>query len=189
MKQASVIFLLILIIYSCNPVQRVLKDPVKMNEMASEMIRRGYCSNDTTIINKVTDTVYVNTENSLDTLIMGQGICNFDTTLASGTRITFSNGWLIVQEKRRYKTRVITNVRDNFIRDRAYEGLLLKDIESYKDTVYDLRGDVSALQQTNKYLVERVSNFKLYLLGLILFLAAIFVFRLLKIVSRFTTPL
>jgi hypothetical protein len=160
-----------------------------MNEMASEMIRRGYCSNDTTIINQVTDTVYVNTENSLDTLIIGQGICNFDTILASGTRITFSNGWLIIQEKRRYKTRVITKDRNNYIRDRAYESLLLKDIESYKDTVYDLRGNISTLEHTNKTLVQKVSDTTKYLLIVVIIVVLFFVYRLVRFVSRFTTPL
>ena len=39
--------LILLIFISCNPVKLVLKDPVKFEAVADEMIKRGYCLNDT----------------------------------------------------------------------------------------------------------------------------------------------
>jgi hypothetical protein len=61
--------LILLIFVSCNPVRQVLKDPVKFEAVADEMIKRGYCLNDTTYIYstdtlEITDTltmVYVDT--------------------------------------------------------------------------------------------------------------------------------
>jgi hypothetical protein len=39
--------LILLVFVSCNPVKLVLKDPVKFEVVADEMIKRGYCLNDT----------------------------------------------------------------------------------------------------------------------------------------------
>ena len=39
--------LILLVFVSCNPVKLVLKDPVKFEAVADEMIKRGYCLNDT----------------------------------------------------------------------------------------------------------------------------------------------
>jgi hypothetical protein len=52
-------YLLILLVFvSCNPVKLVLKDPVKFEAVADEMIKRGYCLNDT-IYKFKTDTLEV----------------------------------------------------------------------------------------------------------------------------------
>lgn len=48
--------LLILVLFGCNPVKQVLRDPEKFNHVAAEVIRQGYCANDTTIIVK-SDTI------------------------------------------------------------------------------------------------------------------------------------
>jgi len=52
-------YLLILLVFvSCNPVKQVLKDSVKFEAVADEMIKRGYCLNDT-IYKFRTDTLEV----------------------------------------------------------------------------------------------------------------------------------
>jgi hypothetical protein len=48
--------LLILVLFGCNPVKQVLKDKSKFDKVAAEVIRQGYCANDTTIIVK-SDTI------------------------------------------------------------------------------------------------------------------------------------
>ena len=40
------------ILIGCNPVKQVLKDRAKFDEVAKEVIKAGYCANDTTIIIK-----------------------------------------------------------------------------------------------------------------------------------------
>jgi hypothetical protein len=157
-----------------------------MNEMATEMIRRGYCSNDTTIINQVTDTVYVSTEDQIDTLIMGEGICNFDTTLKSGTRIKFENGFLFVKERKSTKTKVITKTVNNYITDHAKEELLNKDIACYKDTVNVLRGSLEVYKDTNESLVKKLTYNKIYLILSILFIVISFLWRMFK---KLKTPI
>jgi hypothetical protein len=47
---------LILLLVSCNPVKQVLNDKAKFDEVAKEVIRQGYCANDTLIIVK-SDTI------------------------------------------------------------------------------------------------------------------------------------
>lgn len=186
MKYIGYIFVLVLLIYSCNPVKQILKDPAKMNEIAEEMIRRGYCSNDTTIINKITDTVYVKTEDFIDTLVMEQGICNFDTVLSSGTRVKFENGFLFVKEKKSTKVRVVTNTVDHYITDRSKEELLNKDIQCYKDTVNNLRGSITVLKETNETLITKLSRFKMYIIGLIALFIGSFVWR---VIRKFSNPI
>jgi len=184
MKYFSIIVVLVLVIYSCNPVKQIFKDPAKMNEVAEEMIRRGYCSNDTTIINKVTDTVFVKNEDFIDTVLIENGVCNFDTVLSSGTRVKFENGFLYVKEKKSTKTRVITNTVNNYITDKAKEELLNKDIQCYKDTVNTLRGSITSLKEVNETLLAKLSKYKIYIIGLIALIILSFAWRVIRKLSN-----
>ena len=44
--------LLILVLFGCNPVKQVLNDKAKFDQVAAEVIRQGYCANDTLLIVK-----------------------------------------------------------------------------------------------------------------------------------------
>jgi hypothetical protein len=184
MRYFGIIVLLVLVIYSCNPVQQIFKDPAKMNEVAEEMIRRGYCSNDTTVINKVTDTVFVRNDEFVDTILLENGVCNFDTVLSTGTRVKFENGFLYVKEKRATKTRVITNTVNHYITDKAKEDLLNNDIQCYKDTVNTLRGSITSLKEVNETLLAKLSKYKIYIIGLIALIIGSFVWRLIRKLSN-----
>jgi hypothetical protein len=48
--------LLIIVLFGCNPVKQVLKDKSKFDLVAAEVIRQGYCANDTLVIVK-SDTI------------------------------------------------------------------------------------------------------------------------------------
>ena len=48
--------LLILVLFGCNPVKQVLNDKAKFDQVAAEVIRQGYCANDTLLIVK-SDTI------------------------------------------------------------------------------------------------------------------------------------
>lgn len=178
MRYFAVFLLTLAILYSCNPVKRVLKDPVKMNEMASEMIRRGYCANDTTIITSVTDTVFVNDKEDLDTLVFPVGVCNFDTILKSGTRLRFQDGVLYIKEKKQTKTRVITKQVDNFIRDTKYEDILKNDISTYRDTVISFKAIMGAQQDQIVMLDKKLDKTRWYLILVITAVVGTFVWRI-----------
>ena len=44
--------LIILVLFGCNPVKQVLNDKAKFDQVAAEVIRQGYCANDTLLIVK-----------------------------------------------------------------------------------------------------------------------------------------
>ncbi len=180
MKQIAALILILFIAYSCNPVKQVFKDPVKMNEVAEEMIRRGYCSNDTTIITQVTDTFFIYYQDDLDTILFGDDVCTFDTVLKSGTRITFDHGFLMINEKIRVKNKVITKTIDNFIRDTKIELLLKQDIETYKDSVMMLQSQIFGLESMNDKLQEKVTKGKLYFSGLLIIVVLWILYRMFK---------
>lgn len=47
---AAILFLGLFWIVSCNPVKKVLSDRQKLDKVAKEVVRLGYCANDTTVI-------------------------------------------------------------------------------------------------------------------------------------------
>lgn len=178
MRYLLAFILLIAIGYSCNPVKRVMKDPVKMNEIATEVIRRGYCTNDTTIINVVSDTVYVKTEENIDTLLIGEGTCDFDTVLASGTRIVYQGGYLAIREKIKVKNRIVTQTVNNYIKDVALENVLKKDLGAARDSISQFASKIEVYQETNNHLVKKVGTTKTYLVLSWVLFAVLFIGRI-----------
>jgi predicted DNA binding CopG/RHH family protein len=184
MKLNSIKSLILIILgvslFACNPVKQVIKDQEKLDKVAEEVIRRGYCRNDTTIVTHVSDTIYVEIEDDSNTLWIGEGICDFDTVLASGTNIVFIDGYLYVTEKIKYKTSVITKNVDNYIKDVAFEDILKKDITSYRDSVSNLKGMTTVYEKQLNDVNQRISRYKLYFYGLII---AVIVGVVLKVVK------
>jgi hypothetical protein len=56
--------LIVLILFSCNPVKQVLRDREKFDQVAKEVIKSGYCINDTVILSKSDTTTLVDTVNN-----------------------------------------------------------------------------------------------------------------------------
>lgn len=67
--------LLLILLVSCNPVKQVLNDKAKFDQVAAEVIRQGYCANDTLLIVK-SDTIVM-----VDSLIE----VHSDTTIINDT--------------------------------------------------------------------------------------------------------
>jgi hypothetical protein len=106
--------LLILLLVGCNPVKQVLNDKAKFDEVAKEVIRQGYCANDTTIIVK-SDTIV-----EVDSLIEIQS----DTTIINDT--AYVTKW----ETRNFtKTLTIHDTLRSVIVDNARVRQLQADIE------------------------------------------------------------
>jgi hypothetical protein len=106
--------LLILVLFGCNPVKQVLNDKAKFDKVAKEVIRQGYCSNDTTIIVK-SDTIV-----EVDSLIEIQS----DTTIINDT--AYISKW----ETRNFtKTLTIHDTLRSVIVDNARVRQLQADIE------------------------------------------------------------
>jgi hypothetical protein len=81
------IIVLLLLLIACNPVKQVLRDREKFDEVAKEVIKAGYCANDTITVTKsdtlvTTDTVnnvYIETEYRNDTVYLTKNIRSIAT--------------------------------------------------------------------------------------------------------------
>jgi hypothetical protein len=105
--------LLILVLFGCNPVKQVLKDKSKLDEVAKEVIRQGYCANDTLVIVK-SDTIV-----KVDSLIE----ISSDTTIINDTAyITLFNN------RNFYKTITIHDTIRSVIVDNARVNQLKTDL-------------------------------------------------------------
>lgn len=119
-----------LFIASCNPVKRILKDPVKFNQVAEEVVRRGYCVNDT-IIEIVTDTLYKTDSIVVNTTKFTRG--KLDTTFADGSGL-YMDDQGNVSVKCPVKQQVRTITKTETIRDRSLENILKNDIAKLDST-------------------------------------------------------
>jgi len=106
--------LLILLLVSCNPVKQVLRDPEKFNQVAKEVIRQGYCANDTLIIVK-SDTLV-----KVDSLIEVYS----DTTIINDT--AYVTMW---ETKNFTKTFIIRDTLHSVIVDNARIKILQTDVD------------------------------------------------------------
>ena len=105
--------LLILVLFGCNPVKQVLNDKNKLDEVAKEVIRQGYCANDTLVIVK-SDTIV-----KVDSLIE----ISSDTTIINDTAyITLFNN------RNFYKTITIHDTIRSVIVDNARVNQLQADL-------------------------------------------------------------
>lgn len=183
MKHLLNILLLSVIIISCNPVKRVLNNSKKFEIVAKEVVKRGYCVNDTVIIDSSRiDTVY-NQHYIIDTVTINKEY-NIDTVLKSGAKVTIVNGVLSVKCPSS-KDIIKTVTKNNYIRDLKLESILKE--ENYKKsdslkllslkikenniTIRNLKIDV--IKQKVKFVVM------LIILGLIIILYVYSKFRLL----------
>jgi hypothetical protein len=127
--------LILLIFVSCNPVRQVLKDPVKFEAVADEMIKRGYCLNDTTYIHS-TDTLEIT-----------------DTTLVVDTLIEVRNDTAYFWETKYLTVAKVVKIRDSIksvVIDSAQIKVLRKQLAAanvLKDAaVKDMKGLRKILQ-------------------------------------------
>jgi len=100
---------------SCNPVKKVLSDREMFDEVAKEVVKAGYCANDTTILTQSDTTIMV------DTLVLIED--KFTVDVVNDT--TFITKW-----KTNYVTKSVT-IRDtvkSVIVDNARIKLLQEDL-------------------------------------------------------------
>jgi len=149
------------LIAACNPVKQVLKDPLKLEEVAQEVVRRGYCVNDT-----VTETVVKDSIVYRDSIIkkVERIPCkDFDTTIGRA-RIRVSSGVLFYSAKDSivYRTKTVSNT----VIDRSRERVLSQDIGKLNEALSNERAKMVELKAEFKaYKVDsRIDRAKLWLL-------------------------
>ena len=142
--------------------KKVLKDNEKFEQVAQEVVRRGYCVNDTTTIKTEKDTVYIYTTVNSDTIFVGSD-CELDTVLPSGTWIRIEDGYLTISEVIQYKTREIIKTVDNYIRDTKYEEILKKDILDREGKMTQQQATLAVYKEQMDKLNKSLNKFKWFL--------------------------
>lgn len=134
-------------LFACNPVKQVLKDREKFDKVAQEVVKAGYCANDTTIITKSDTTIVHDTTYEIDTII--------DLHLKTDTQY--------VKLPKKVITRTIT-IRDTIksvVVDNARVLLLEKELTKYKESLNEYK---ELAKQRWWYLFWLVLIFLIYLL-------------------------
>ncbi len=180
LKYLSVIVISLLLI-GCDPVKRVLRDETKFDEVAQEMVRRGYCVNDTIVVTKVKDSVVY--KDSIVQKLVNVPCKDFDTTIGRA-RIKVSSGVLTytAADSVVIRKETITNT----VRDRKLEDILKKDISSRDQQIDSLKLSVRSSQTENKELKADLRWFQIKFWAL--FVAAlVIIFRksLIRLVGGF----
>jgi hypothetical protein len=137
--------ILFILLVSCNPIKKVLQDKSKFDIVAEEVIRRGYCVNDTLVIEKVRDSIIY--KDSIISIIDSVPCKDFDTTIGNA-RIRVSSGILTYSAKDSivYRTKKITNT----VRDHSFENVLKGDISQKDSVINSLRIEIIDSEIKNK---------------------------------------
>lgn len=174
------LLILSILLVSCNPVKQVLKDVNKFNKVAEEVIRRGYCVNDTIIKTEFKDSVVF--KDTAIYLIDSVPCKDFDTIIGR-SHISVSSGVLKFETKDSVVYRQKTVV--NNIRDRALENILKIDIMKRDSSILDHLKSISDLNKTNEDLTWEARKWKIkFYLACIIGLIVVFrkpIFRMIGI--------
>ena len=133
----SLFILLFLLMGSCNPVKIVLNNNQKFEKVAKEVVKRGYCINDTVIVDVVKIDTIIQNNYITDTI----SITTKDTVLPSGTSISVKNDKVYVKCPPT-KNIVQTVTKNNYIRDVKLESILKTEITQKTDSIRNLKIDI-----------------------------------------------
>ncbi len=168
----GLLLFLLLALNSCNPVKQVLRDEYKMRKVWNEGALKGWCVNDTLIVNKS------------DTLI------TFDTLYSLDFKTdTFTVDKEIVKVKTVVKTVRITDTFTNIVTDNSRIELLQKQLAKKDDEAISLNNKlVDSIAETKQAKQDRNKwRFRFFLL---LTIFGLFLFRkpLWKLATKFISP-
>lgn len=153
--------LIVLVLFGCNPVKRVLKDEGMFNQVAEMVIRKGLCVNDTTVITETKDSIVY--KDSIIERITSIPCKDFDTTIGRAM-IRVSSGVLTYTAKDSIviRTKTITNS----VRDRSLENILKGDISKRDSIIASQTAEIRDLQTANKDLKADIRwwKFRMFLL-------------------------
>lgn len=176
------IFLLLLI--ACNPVRQILNDQKKFDKIAEEVVKRGYCINDTITVETTKDSiVYKDSIIEIKTLVPCP---DFEKNMPDGTLIKVSSGVLTYRHNCKEKEVIRTVTKTNNIRDRALENILKGDITKRDTAIATYIKLLNDSQIANKDLKKENRNLTLKFWGIIA-IAGVIVFRkqIFKIANAF----
>lgn len=179
----KILILISLFIISCNPVKRVLNNQKKFEIVAQEVVKRGYCINDTIIIDSSRIDTVVKQNYIIDTVTINKNF-NIDTLLKSGAYVSIKDGVLSVKcPSSKEVTKIVKQTQ--YIRDLKLESILKSENIFKSDSIKEL--SIQLKEQkilTNKHKLEAVKQkFKfiilLIVIGLLIIIYTIGKFKLL----------
>lgn len=169
----------VLILQACNPVKQVLKDKKKLDIVAVEVIRQGYCINDTIVETRV-DTLYQSDSSAINSITLYKEI---DTIFTDGTTLRIDSAGVLsvgCPVKVQYKTVTKTET----IRDKSLEKILKKDIARLDSVKRELQLAVKErdmqIAETYQELQQSQRRFKLFIFALLAVVVARAYFKLRK---------
>lgn len=169
----------VLILQACNPVKQVLKDKKKLDIVAVEVIRQGYCINDTIVETRV-DTLYQSDSSAINSITLYKEI---DTVFTDGTTLRIDSAGVLsvgCPVKVQYKTVTKTET----IRDKALENILKEDIARLDSVKRELQLTVKErdmqIAETYQDLQQAQRRFKLFIFALLAVVVARAYFKLRK---------
>lgn len=176
------LLLLLVVFASCNPVKQVLRDPVKFEQVAKEVVRKGYCINDTVTIETVKDSVI--TKDSLVEKLIPVPCKDFDTTFGK-TKITVKDGVLKYQHTCENKEVIRERKVTNNVRDKKLEDILRGDIAQRDGVISELR--LQKKEDDRKYsdLSKKLLQARLIIGGILLFIIGVFLYSVRSKLSIF----
>lgn len=162
-------------LFACNPVKQVLRDPKKFDQVKEAVIRSGACVTETTTVETVRDSiVYKEVEKKVP--------CDDFSAKIGDDSLSVKGGVLSISGKQ--KVKVITKT----VRDRSLEKLLEGDIEKLTKLNASKDSEIQNLKAENKKTREELGRLKIKYklhLGLLAIGALVVIFRrpLLKLAS------
>jgi hypothetical protein len=116
----------VLLLFSCNPVKKVLKNDNLFEQVAEEVIKRGLCSNDTIIVSKSDTTITID---SLVTIQIDSIIHRDDTVYFWANKIYNYKEKVFIRDtiKQILKDSSLINVLSKNVKDKDQQIAKLKD--------------------------------------------------------------
>lgn len=107
------ILLIAMIFISCNPVKKVLRHREMFDEVAKEVVKAGYCANDTIILTKSDTTIQVDTLTLIDKEFEVK--VQNDTTYITQWQTKYVNKNVIIRDT--VKSVVVDNARIKLLQE------------------------------------------------------------------------
>lgn len=186
-EKKIILILSVLIIAACNPVKQVLKDKAKLDKVAEEVVRRGYCVNETTFVKEtVIKEVFVKDTSETSEIKTSLKNINFYQELPSGAKVRITeDGNLSVDCPVKIEKTYQLDVETKTVRDRSLENILKRDIEKGDSTIREMKLQLKEREQLTKDVEKKLKASQAKFYGLMLLLISVFGFLAYKKIRNF----
>lgn len=186
-EKKIILILSVLIIAACNPVKQVLKDKAKLDKVAEEVVRRGYCVNETTFVKEtVIKEVFVKDTSETSEVKTSLKNINFYQELPSGAKVRITeDGNLSVDCPVKIEKTYQLDVETKTVRDRSLENILKRDIEKGDSTIREMKLQLKEREQLTKDVEKKLKASQAKFYGLMLLLISVFGFLAYKKIRNF----